>query len=186
MAFPLSSAGHSQPDDDRRDIGDGPVAVVSYGFWQRHFGGAADVVGRRLRLDGAAFTIVGVTPPEFFGAEVGRTFDVAVPLAAEPLSRGRDTVPRFREHELSDDLGRLRGDQSLETATSGLRHAQPAIRDATSDELSSFGGPAVDRYLKAPFTLVRGATGFEGACGLSASATRGRCGRCWPSWRWCC
>ena len=153
-------------DDDRRDTKDGPVAVVSYGFWQRHFGGAADVVGRRLRLDGATFTIVGVTPPEFFGAEVGRTFDVAVPLAAEPLSRGRDTYLDSVSTSFLTIVGRLRGDQSLETATSGLRGVQPAIRDATSAELSSFGGPAVDRYLKAPFTLVPGATGFEGASGF--------------------
>jgi len=81
------------PADDRRDLSpDGPVAVVSYGFWQRQFGGAADIIGRRITLDNAAFTIVGVTPREFFGAEIGRAFDVVVPLAAEPLSRGRDTT----------------------------------------------------------------------------------------------
>ena len=66
--------------------------MISYGYWQRQFGGAADVVGRSLRLDGVPFTIVGVTPPDFFGAEVGRTFDVVVPLQTEPLIRGRDSA----------------------------------------------------------------------------------------------
>ena len=46
-------------------------------------------IGRSLMLDGHAYEIVGVTPPQFFGVEVGRTFDVAVPLCAEPLAAGR-------------------------------------------------------------------------------------------------
>jgi predicted permease len=161
--------------DDRRTALDAPAAVVSYGFWQRRFGGAADIVGRTITLDGASFTIVGVTPQAFFGAEVGRAFDVAVPLAAEPLSRGRDTYLDSVSSSFLTIVGRLRRDQSLEAAASGLRQAQPAIREATSAELSIFGGAAVDRYLKAPFVLLPGATGFEGASDL-----RGRYAR--PLW----
>ena len=67
--------------DDRRGGGpDGPVAVISYSFWQRRFGGAADAIGRTLTLDRVPFTIVGVMPPDFFGLDVGRAFDVAVPI----------------------------------------------------------------------------------------------------------
>jgi hypothetical protein len=74
--------------DDRRGGGpDGPVAVLSYDFWRRRFGGAGDVVGRTLSIERAPFTVVGVTPPDFFGPEVGRTFDVAIPLGDEPLIR---------------------------------------------------------------------------------------------------
>jgi predicted permease len=161
--------------DDRRTAIDAPVAVVSYGFWQRRFGGAADVIGRTITLDGAVFTIVGVTPQAFFGAEIGRAFDVAVPLAAEPLSRGRETYLDSVSTSFLTIVGRLRRDQSFDAATGGLRQAQPAIRAATSAELSSFGGAAVDRYLKAPFVLLPGATGFEGASDL-----RGRYAR--PLW----
>src|SRR6185503_10468111 len=54
-------------DDDRRGGGnDGPVAVISYAFWQRRFGGAADAIGRTLTLEHVPFTVVGVAPPEFF------------------------------------------------------------------------------------------------------------------------
>ena len=150
--------------DDRRDAGDAnTVAVLSYGFWQRHFAGAADIVGHRLTLDGASFTIVGVTPPEFFGAEVGRAFDVAVPLAAEPLSRGRDTYLDAVSTSFLTIVARLRANQAVEAATAALRLAQPAIRDATNGELSAFGRDVIDRYLKAPFVLLPGAAGFEGA-----------------------
>ena len=48
--------------DDRRGGGpDGPVAVISYGFWQRRFGGAADAVGRRLDIERVPVTVIGVT-----------------------------------------------------------------------------------------------------------------------------
>ena len=47
-------------EDDRRGGGsNGPVAVIGYGFWQRRFGGAADVIGRTLILERVPFTIVG-------------------------------------------------------------------------------------------------------------------------------
>src|SRR6185436_9414715 len=77
-------------DDGRGGGPDGAVAVISYGFWQRQFGGAADVVGKPLTVERVSFTIVGVTPPDFTGAEVGRTFDVAIPIGTESLIRGRE------------------------------------------------------------------------------------------------
>ena len=49
-----------------------PVAVISHRYWQRRFAGDANVVGRVLELQGRAFTVVGVTAPEFFGTQPGR------------------------------------------------------------------------------------------------------------------
>src|SRR6185295_10114041 len=49
------------PDDDRV-AGRSPVVVLSYGMWQREFGGQRDVVGRQIRLNAIEFTIVGVAP----------------------------------------------------------------------------------------------------------------------------
>ena len=47
--------------DDRRGGGpDGPVAVISYDFWHRRFGGAADAVGRTLNIERVPFTVIGV------------------------------------------------------------------------------------------------------------------------------
>ena len=74
------------PADDVRGGGpDGPVAVISYAMWQRRYAGAADVVGRRLTIERVPFTIVGVTARGFLGPDVGRSFDVAIPIGAEPL-----------------------------------------------------------------------------------------------------
>jgi putative ABC transport system permease protein len=77
--------------DDRRGGGpDGPVAVISYNFWQRRFVGAAHTIGRSLTVERLPFPIVGVAPPGFFGVDVGRTFDVAIPIGTEPLIRGKE------------------------------------------------------------------------------------------------
>lgn len=66
-----------------------PAAVVSHAFWQREYGGDPAVVGRRIDLGGYPFEVVGVVAAGFTGLEVGRSFDVAVPLCAEALPPGK-------------------------------------------------------------------------------------------------
>src|SRR5579864_2086419 len=61
------------------------AAVLSYGFWQEHFGGAQNAVGSRISLNRHSFPIVGVAPPGFFGITIGRHFDVALPICAEAV-----------------------------------------------------------------------------------------------------
>ena len=65
---------------------EGPVAVISYALWQGRYGGTDDVVGRRITVERIPFTIVGVLPSGFFGPDVGRSLDVAIPIGAEPRS----------------------------------------------------------------------------------------------------
>ncbi len=147
--------------DDRR--GGGPeaaVAVISYRFWQRRFGGAVDVVGRALTLDRVPYTIVGVTPPGFFGPSVGRSFDVAIPIASDPLMRGANSWLDKRWTWWLEIAARLKPGQSLTGATNALRLAQPQIREATLPP----GWPPEEqrRYLRQGLTLVPVATGPSG------------------------
>jgi predicted permease len=71
------------PDDDRAVLGH-PVAVLSHGYWMRRFGGDASAIGRALVVSGTAFTIVGVTPAEFFGTEVGTSPGLFLPMMMQP------------------------------------------------------------------------------------------------------
>ena len=57
------------------------VAVLDYGYWQRAFGGAQGVVGRTIRLNNAAFTIVGVADRRFTRLTPGKTADMYVPVS---------------------------------------------------------------------------------------------------------
>jgi predicted permease len=145
--------------DDRAGGGpDGPVAVMSYRYWQHRLGGATDVIGRSVRLNGVPFTIVGVTPQEFFGVEVGRSFDVVVPLKTEALIRGRDSALGSAATNFLSILARLKPGQSLDAAAAELRRVQPEIRNAT---LGPWSKDVADRYLTAPFTVVAAATGYS-------------------------
>jgi len=116
--------------DDRRGCA-APPAVLGYGFWQREYAGSASVVGKSIALDGHPFDIVGVTPASFFGVEVGRTFDVAVPLCAEPLYQGASTAMDKKDVWFLGAMGRLRPGVSLDQARAQLAAISPPIFQAT-------------------------------------------------------
>ncbi len=75
-------------DDTRGCSG---VAVLSYGFWQDHFGGAQSAVGSSLSLDNHIFEVVGVSAQGFFGVDVGSKFDVAIPICTVAIFDGPKT-----------------------------------------------------------------------------------------------
>jgi putative ABC transport system permease protein len=104
-----------------------PSAVLSYGFWQREFGGSPSALGRALSLDGHSYDIVGVTPPSFFGVEVGHTFDVAIPLCAERYSRPTNSALDQKDAWFLAVIGRLRPGWTSERASAHLRAISPAI-----------------------------------------------------------
>lgn len=69
--------------DDNRTVGGHPIAVVSDTFWQRRLGGAPDVVGREITVNGARVTIIGVAPPGFTGVWLELPVDIWIPLAMQ-------------------------------------------------------------------------------------------------------
>jgi putative ABC transport system permease protein len=144
--------------DDRRGGGpDGPVAVISDAFWHRRLGGAADVIGRSIVIERVPFTIVGVTPPGFFGPDVGRSFDVVVPLGAEPIVRGKESFLDRRSTWWLLIMARLKPGQTIDDATLALRSVQPQIREATMPD--NWRPQDLEGYLKEGFVLQPAATG---------------------------
>ncbi len=113
--------------DDVRDGGpDGLVAVISYAFWQQQYAGAPQIIGSKILFNRVPVTVIGVTPPAFRGVIVGRSFDIAVPVRAQPALMSSTPYP--------DDgpwlriMLRLKPGQSLQEAATAIRVAQPAIR----------------------------------------------------------
>jgi putative ABC transport system permease protein len=148
-------------DDDRRGGGaDGPVAVISHDFWQNRFGGAADVVGKTLTLSRIAYTIIGITPPGFFGHEVGRTFDVAVPLGTEPLVRGTESYLDARSTWWMNVFVRMKPGQTAEQASAAFKAVQPQIRDETMPP--DYRPQDKERYLTGEMRLVPATAGTSG------------------------
>ena len=116
-------------NDDRRGAPDGPVAVISYAFWQRRFGGT-NIVGRPLKLNQKTFTMVGVTPASFFGPEVGRAVDVFIPIGTEPILRPRSFLNEGTAWWLTV-MARLKPGETAGTASAALQGIQPVLRQAT-------------------------------------------------------
>ena len=147
------------PDDDTRGGGEGgPVAVLSYGFWQRQYGGSADAIGKSIALDGHPFTIIGVSQRDFLGVQIGRAFDVATPLGTEPIIRGVESQLDGRSSWWLTVIGRLAPGQSIEQAQSQLRALQPQLRDAT---LPDWHADDLKQYLAEPLALMPGGTGIS-------------------------
>jgi putative ABC transport system permease protein len=142
-------------DDVRGGGPDGPVAVISHGMWQRRFGGDANVIGTSLVIERIPFTIIGVTPPGFFGAEVGRTFDVAVPLNAQRLIRDKDSATDTGAVWLYI-MAQLKAGQSALAATSLLRAVEPQIREAANVTPATMPPRAQHLF---PFTFVPASLG---------------------------
>jgi predicted permease len=79
--------------DARREpaAGAAPDAVISHEYWQRRFGGRADVVGRTIAFRNGIVTIVGIAPASFLGESVGERPDAWIPLAMQAtVVPGRD------------------------------------------------------------------------------------------------
>ena len=93
--------------DDHRGCGT-QAAVISYGFWQKEFGGDPTVLSKKVSLDGHGFDIAGVTPANFYGVEVGKNIDVFLPACSEPVMNGEGSHLDQRNHWWLAIIGRLK------------------------------------------------------------------------------
>jgi putative ABC transport system permease protein len=153
---PIIGRGFRAENDQR---GSAPVAMLSYGFWQREYGGDPSVLGRSISLDGHAFTIIGVTPPEFFGLRVGNTFDVMVPITTEAIIRGVESSLDRRSSWWLSVFGRLSPAQTMAQAEARLRALQPQLRAATMPQDWQAKDQAT--YIRDPFGVIPAATGIS-------------------------
>jgi putative ABC transport system permease protein len=141
------------PADDTPGAADGAVVVVSHRLWRARLGGRDDIVGTRLLINRLPVTVVGVMPPMFFGVEVGRVMDVAMPyrLAA-----------RFTSSPFDDDtpwlniMVRLKPGMSVDAGAAALRVVQPRIRAGAMPVKS----PRQD-FLREPLTLQPASAGVS-------------------------
>jgi len=111
-------------DDQRGCPG---AAVLSYGFWQDHYGGAPSAIGSTLALNTHSFEVVGVAPPGFYGMDVGSKFDVAIPICAAALFDGKESRLDYRSMWWLNVAGRPNPGVSLSQLAAGLRVVSPQV-----------------------------------------------------------
>jgi putative ABC transport system permease protein len=134
-------------------------AVISYAFWQQQFGGRANALGSKLDLDGQPFEVVGVTPPSFSGLEVGRNFDVALPLCSEPALHGTESWTDSPTTWWLAAIGRLNPGWTVKRASAQLAAISPSIFAATLP--SSLDSIARKNYLRFSLKAEPAATGVS-------------------------
>lgn len=99
--------GRTLTADDDRPGAPNPVAVISYGYWQRRLAQDPAVIGKTLDIGDTVFTIVGVTPRGFFGETVGRNPDIWVPITMEDRLTGESYL-NTAETSWLEIMGRLK------------------------------------------------------------------------------
>ncbi len=121
---PAAGRLFSESDDQR---GCPPTAVLSYGFWQEHFGGEPSAIGSTLPLNNHTFQIIGVSAPGFYGVDVGSKFDVAVPVCASSVFDRKVSRLEHRSWWWLNILGRIKPGLSREQLKARLAALSPQV-----------------------------------------------------------
>jgi predicted permease len=144
--------------DDRRGCGL-PGAVISYAFWQREFGGEPSAIGRKLTLNYQPVEIIGVTPAGFSGLEIGRAYDVAVPICSQAaLWTEGHWLDRGAVWWLTT-MGRLKPGVTMAQANARLQVLSPGLFQATLP--ANYPKVSIQDYLNAKLMAEPGNTGVS-------------------------
>src|SRR5215213_8684858 len=151
------------PDDDKPESP--PVAVLSYGLWQRRFGGQPSVVGQQITLNGFKFSIIGVMPPNFQfhikqRSGTGRPAELwsilPMPVGGAANQRGR----------FLGAVARLKDGVTVDHAAAELRTIHARLSDETPEFNKNFTAevlPLREQFfgnVRRPLWLMLGAVGF--------------------------
>ena len=135
------------------------VAVLGYEFWQQRFGGALDVLGKQIRIEGHPFNIIGVTRKWFAGMTTGEPPDITIPVTAYPqLAEGNNFTLDSRSILWLSVIGRLRDGITIEQARAQLQAFWPEVLLATVS--TETPGPRRERFLSMGLEVTSAAKGF--------------------------
>jgi predicted permease len=139
----------------RDDEEEQQVAVIGDRWWRRSLGGSSDVVGRQIDLDGKAFTIVGIAPPEFLSETVGESVDVWATMTLMPPALR--TAPGYTWLNL---MGRLKPGVSAKQAGASLGALAPQMQNRFIERIDiepgSSGSSGLRDSFSAPLKVLMG------------------------------
>jgi putative ABC transport system permease protein len=148
------------PEDDKPESP--AIAVLSYGLWQRRFGGQSNVIGQPINLNGEKFTIVGVMPRNFqfhiqHRSGTGRPAELWTILPIE----GGNQIGRFLSV-----VARLKDGVSVDQAAAELRTIEARLSDESPEYNKNYSAEALplrEQFfgnVRRPLWLMLGAVGF--------------------------
>jgi hypothetical protein len=140
------------PDDDR--IPDGhPVVMLSYSFWQTHFGSDRAIIGKTIALNGHNMTIIGIARPGFDGVELGNPAKVFVPIMmkAEMTPYWDGIKDRRRRLSWVMAYGRLRSGVSMQQGQASL---QPLLHSILTMEVQEPDSVSIPLMIASSFSEI--------------------------------
>ena len=122
------------PDDDRNP-GAHPVAVLSYRFWESRFNKDPNLIGKTILVNEHPVTVLGVTPPAFYGVDLSSNPDVRVPMMMTPVFNSLPpTRMQSRRHQWLSVMARRKADVSPEQAQASLSVHYQQIREVEAQQ----------------------------------------------------
>ncbi len=123
------SLGRVLSPQDETAPGANPVAVLSYGYWARHYGSDPNILNKQLSVNGNSLTVVGVARSGFTGVEVGQVPDLFIPITMKAeMTPNWDGLADRNDHWVTM-LGRLKPGMSASKAEAGLAPLYRAIME---------------------------------------------------------
>ncbi|HSM78408.1 MAG TPA: ABC transporter permease, partial [Bryobacteraceae bacterium] len=155
-SFGLRAAwGRLFDENDDREPGARPYAVLSYDYWSRRFARDPKVLGRTFRVGNSLYEVVGVAPEPFTGTEPGTVVDLFVPTMMNPAVV-RDDSTWFRT------LLRLKPDVSAEVVRQKLNAVSLEFERERSKGFTGMPQQSIDNWLKQKVLLAPAAAGVSG------------------------
>jgi predicted permease len=146
VALSQGRSFNATDDDSDQSV----VAVISHRLWRERFAATADVVGKRLHVNGVPTTIVGVTTPEFGGLLMNPLEDVWVPMVAFRRATGTSDGLHDRSRLAVVMVGQRAAHASMRTVRSEFETLSAQLRAAFPDAVTILGhrgpiaNPAID------------------------------------------
>ena len=156
-------AGRLFTQEDDRAPGAHPVAVLSYNFWESRFNKDPNLIGKTILINEQAITVLGVTPPGFYGVDLSNNPDVRVPMMMtpvfSPLPPGR---LQSRNWQWLRVMARRKADVSTEQAQASVNVLFQQIREVEAQEFPVTAGAKMrEEFLAERIALMPGAQGLR-------------------------
>lgn len=149
------------PEDDAEGAGNA-AAMVSYGYWMDKLGGEISVLNQAIRINGHAFTVVGVTPKGFTGTTLGDEPDTYVPLVFNPLlTPNLDHTKRWDDYWLYL-LARIPAGTTRAQAAAALNATYAGLVEEQAKTEPWRQAKKRERFLQSRLSLKEGSHGNSG------------------------
>ena len=154
------SLGRLFDSNDDRLVGEAPVAVLSYDFWTKQFGGDAGVLNKTMRINGTTLTVVGVAPPRFDGTTMGSKPQVFVPITLKGQMNPGWNAWSDRTNYWAYLFARLRPGVAIEAARESLGAQYRAIiNDVEAPLQQGMSDQTMANFRAKPILVVPGGMG---------------------------